>query len=187
MTRDEFLNRLGELLACLPADQVKETQEFYAEAIADRMEDGMTEAEAVAAMGTPGEVAEATLDELPAVPRAIARTKRKSTALLWALAIVGSPVWIPLLLAFVAVAAAVYICIWVLALCVWIVAAPVRRGRHHYRACSVRFGLDGNGIRFHRCGAPHGSRRLDGVQADCAPLCPLGEESRFALLERSRQ
>lgn len=54
MTRDEFLNRLGELLACLPADQVKETQEFYAEAIADRMEDGMTEAEAVAAMGTPG-------------------------------------------------------------------------------------------------------------------------------------
>lgn len=96
MTRDEFLNRLGELLACLPADQVKETQEFYAEAIADRMEDGMTEAEAVAAMGT---------------------------ALLWALAIVGSPVWIPLLLAFVAVAAAVYICIWVLALCVWIVAA----------------------------------------------------------------
>ena len=107
MTRDEFLNRLGELLACLPADQVKETQEFYAEAIADRMEDGMTEAEAVAAMGTPGEVAEATLNELPAVPRAIARTKRKSTALLWALAIVGSPVWIPLLLAFVAVAAAV--------------------------------------------------------------------------------
>ena len=100
MTRDEFLNRLGELLACLPADQVKETQEFYAEAIADRMEDGMTEAEAVAAMGTLGEVAEATLDELPAVPRAIARTKRKSTALLWALAIVGSPVWIPLLFAF---------------------------------------------------------------------------------------
>lgn len=27
MTRDEFLNRLGELLACLPADQVKETQD----------------------------------------------------------------------------------------------------------------------------------------------------------------
>lgn len=196
MTRDEFLNRLGELLACLPADQVKETQEFYAEAIADRMEDGMTEAEAVAAMGTLGEVAEATLDELPAVPRAIARTKRKSTALLWALAIVGSPVWIPLLFAFVAVAATVYICIWVLALCVWIVAAAFGGAGvvgllftvdGHYRACSVRFNLDGNEIRFHRCGAPRGSRCLDGVQADRAPLCPLGEESRFALLERSRQ
>ena len=167
MTRDEFLNRLGELLACLPADQVKETQEFYAEAIADRMEDGMTEAEAVAAMGTPGEVAEATLDELPAAAR-VRRRCRCSLHLY-----LGS--------------------------CALRVdrgrgirgrgpgRAPVRRGRHHYRACSVRFGLDGNGIRFHRCGAPHGSRRLDGVQADRAPLCPLGEESRFALLERSRQ
>lgn len=90
MTRDEFLSRLGELLACLPAEQVEETKAFYAEAIADRMEDGMTEAEAVAAMGTPGEVAEATLDELPAVPRAIARTKRKSTAFYG-----RSPSWAP--------------------------------------------------------------------------------------------
>ena len=125
MTRDEFLGRLGELLACLPADQVRETQEFYAEAIADRMEDGMGEEEAVAAMGTPGEVAEAVLDDLPAVPRAIARTRRRSTTLLWVLTIVGSPVWVPLLVAFAAVAVTVYVCIWVLALCVWIVAAAL--------------------------------------------------------------
>ncbi|WP_195246194.1 DUF1700 domain-containing protein [Collinsella aerofaciens] len=125
MTRDEFLGRLGELLACLPAEQVEETKAFYAEAIADRMEDGMSEEEAVAAMGAPGEVAEATLDDLPAVPRAIARTRRRSTALLWVLTIVGSPVWVPLLAAFAAVAVTVYICIWVLALCVWIVAAAL--------------------------------------------------------------
>lgn len=125
MTRDEFLIQLGELLACLPADQVEETKAFYAEAIADRMEDGMSEEEAVAAMGTPGEVAEATLDDLPAVPRAIARTRRRSTALLWVLAIVGSPVWVPLLLAFVVMALAVYVCIWVLALCVWVIAAAL--------------------------------------------------------------
>lgn len=67
----------------------------------------------------------ATLDELPVVPRAIARTRRRSNAPLWILAIVGSPVWIPLLLAFVAVAAAVYVCIWILALCVWIVAVAL--------------------------------------------------------------
>lgn len=102
MTRDEFLGRLGELLACLPVEQVEETKAFYAEAIADRMEDGMSEEEAVAAMGTPGEVAEATLDDLPAVPRAIARTRQRSTALLWVLTIVGSPVWVPLLAAFAA-------------------------------------------------------------------------------------
>lgn len=113
MTRDEFLGRLGELLACLPAEQVEETKAFYAEAIADRMEDGMSEEEAVAAMGTPGEVAEPTM------------ASTHSTALLWVLAIVGSPVWVPLLAAFAAVAVTVYICIWVLALCVWIVAVAL--------------------------------------------------------------
>lgn len=125
MTRDEFLNRLGELLACLPADQVEETKQFYAEAIADRVEDGMSEEEAVAAMGAPGEVAEATLDNLPAVPRAIARTRRRSTVLLWVLTIVGSPVWVPLLIAFVIVALSIYFCIWVLAFCVWVIAAAL--------------------------------------------------------------
>ena len=35
----------------------------------------------------------------------------------------GSPVWVPLLIAFAAVAVTVYVCIWVLAFCVWIVAA----------------------------------------------------------------
>lgn len=85
----------------------------------------MSEEEAVAAMGTPCEVAEATLDDLPAVPRAIARTRRRSTTLLWVLTIVGSPVWVPLLAAFAAVAVTVYICIWLLALCVLIVAAAL--------------------------------------------------------------
>jgi len=143
MTRDEFLGRLGELLACLPADQVEETRQFYAEAIADRMEDGMTEEEAVAAMGTPGEAAEATLDELPAVPRAIARTRRRSTALLWVLAIVGSPVWVPLLAAFAAVAVTVYVCIWALALCVWIVAVALGSAgiaELLFAACGVTIG-----------------------------------------------
>lgn len=32
MKQDEFLSRLGELLACLPADQVEEAKQFYAEA-----------------------------------------------------------------------------------------------------------------------------------------------------------
>ena len=128
MTRDEFLGRLGELLACLPAEQVEETKAFYAEAIADRMEDGMSEEEAVAAMGDPAELGRAlnrVHSPLPAVPRAIARTRRRSTTLLWVLTIVGSPVWVPLLAAFAAVAVTVYICIWLLALCVWIVAAAL--------------------------------------------------------------
>ena len=164
MTRDEFLGRL-------PAEQVEETKAFYAEAIADRMEDGMSEEEAVAAMGTPGEVAEATLDDLPAVPRAIARTRRRSTALLWVLTIVGSPVWVPLLAAFAAVAVTVYICIWVLALCVWIVAAALGG------VGVVELLLAVSGVTIGHF--PY----LGRLKTNCAPLGALGEEGRLALLE----
>ena len=122
MNKDEFLGKVADLLACLPDSQVEESRAFLSEAIDDRMEDGMSEEEAVTAMGSPGSVAEAILDDLPAVPRAIARTKRRSTVLLWTLAIVGSPVWASLGLAFVALAVAVYICIWAMALCVWVLA-----------------------------------------------------------------
>lgn len=122
MTQQEFIAKLGELLACLPQDQIEESQAFYAEAIADRIEDGMDEAQAVAALGSPEAVAEQILSDLPAIPRAIAKTKRKSTVLLWILTIVGSPLWLSLALAFLGIAFAIYVIIWSLAVCVWAVA-----------------------------------------------------------------
>lgn len=123
MNKQEFLDRLGALLSCLPASRVAESQAFYAEAIADRMEEGMTEEEAVAAIGSPGAVADAILDEMPPVPRVMAKTRRRSTVLLWALIIVGSPLWLALLLAFALVALGVYLCIWMLAAMLWAIAA----------------------------------------------------------------
>ena len=125
MNRKEYLDRLEDLLACLPREQRAESLAFYGEMIDDRIEEGMTEEEAVAALDAPGTAAEAILDELPAVPRAVAKTRRKSRVLLWAAVIVGSPIWLSLLAAFVAVAVSVYACIWVLAVCIWIVAVAL--------------------------------------------------------------
>ena len=122
MTKQEFLDRLGALLSCLPDDRVAESQDYYAEMIDDRMEDGMSEEEAVEGLGSPGACAEAILDELPVVPRAIVKTRRRSTTLLWVLAILGSPIWLALAFGFGVTVAAVYVCIWILALCVWILA-----------------------------------------------------------------
>lgn len=125
MTRDEFLGRLGELLACLPAEQVEETKAFYVEAIADPHGGRYERGGGRGRHGRPRRGCRGHARRPAAVPRAIARTRRCSTALLWVLTIVGSPVWVPLLAAFAAVAVTVYICIWVLALCVWIVAAAL--------------------------------------------------------------
>lgn len=122
MNKWEYLDRLTELLACLPPDHRIESVSFYAEMIDDRMEDGMTEEEAVAALDPPGVAAEAILDELPAVPRVVAKTRRKSRALLWTAVIVGSPIWLSLAAAFLVTAVAIYACIWLLAACIWLLA-----------------------------------------------------------------
>lgn len=43
MNKQEYVNRLNELLTCLPADYRLESVSFYEEMIDDCMEDGMTE------------------------------------------------------------------------------------------------------------------------------------------------
>lgn len=122
MNKQEYVNRLNELLACLPADHRLESVSFYEEMIDDRMEDGMTEEQAVAALDTPGVAAEKILGDLPAVPRAVVKTRRKSRALLWGAAIIGSPLWVALALAFAATVQGIYLCIWLLAACIWVIA-----------------------------------------------------------------
>lgn len=99
MTKAEYLSRLESLLSCLPEGQRAESLAFYEEMILDRMEEGLSEEEAVSTLDAPGVVAEAILDDLPAVPRVVAKTRRKSRVLLWVLVILGFPVWGALLAA----------------------------------------------------------------------------------------
>ncbi len=120
MTRDEFLKQLEQQLSCLSAAGKNEAIQFYEEAIDDRIEEGLSEEDAISALGTPQEAAEAILDNLPAIPQAIAKTKRTSTALLWILVILGSPTWLALLIASSAVLLSAYICLWTAVLCIWI-------------------------------------------------------------------
>lgn len=52
MTRKEFIEELCIGLKNLPADEAQQTVLFYSEAIEDRIEEGMSEEDAVAAMGS---------------------------------------------------------------------------------------------------------------------------------------
>ena len=51
MRKDKFLKELGRRLNKMPPAEMKSTLEYYAEIIADRMEEGNTEEEAVAMLG----------------------------------------------------------------------------------------------------------------------------------------
>ncbi len=72
MTKTEFLLRLREMLSELPQEDAAERLVFYGEMIDDRMEDGLTEDEAVSGIGQPEEIAQQILAETP-----VRRTERE--------------------------------------------------------------------------------------------------------------
>lgn len=88
----------------------------------------MSEENAVATLDAPGVVAEAVLDDLPAVPRAMAKTRRKSRVLLWVLVILGFPVWGALLAAAAITVLSFYAVVWIFVAVVWGFAAVLVLG-----------------------------------------------------------
>lgn len=114
MTKDEFLKRLQQLLKQLPPDDRQRHLEYYSELIEDKIEDGMPLYDAVASLGTPEHLAAEILHQtpLPVLVRSAVRPKRGWTGLSIALIILGSPLWLSLLLAAVAVLITVVACIW---------------------------------------------------------------------------
>lgn len=110
MSEREFTRLLDEKLRRLDGEERKRTLAYYKEIISDRMDEGLSEEEAVSGLESPDEIAERLLAD--AAERGALRPKPRpvSTALI----ILGSPLWLPLLIAVGAVMLAVYAVIWAL-------------------------------------------------------------------------
>ena len=63
MTKKEFISALGKGLKRLPYEEQDKWLDFYGEMIDDRMEDGLSEEEAVAAVGSVKQIAEQILSQ----------------------------------------------------------------------------------------------------------------------------
>ena len=113
MNKTEFIDELYHLLNPLSKSERQQHLDYYEEMIADRMEDGLTEEEAVAALGRPADIAAQILGEVPPKPA------RRFPIWAIVLIVLGSPLWLSLflavaavLVAVIAVVAAVYISLW---------------------------------------------------------------------------
>ena len=121
MNKLEFLGALRYALGKLPSYEVEQTITFYAEMIDDRVEDGMTEQDAVAQLGSVEAIAAQIIAETPPIPKAIAKAKTGSRTLNIVLLIVFSPIWAPLALAFALTVFAIYLAIWSVVVALWAV------------------------------------------------------------------
>ena len=65
MSRDAFIGELRHRMAGLPQEAVDRTVEYYSELIADSMEDGVAEEEAVSRLGSLDEIVANVVKETP--------------------------------------------------------------------------------------------------------------------------
>ena len=65
MNKQEFITKLKAMLTDLPEKEINDRIDFYSEMIDDRIEDGLTEEEAVKDIGTVEEVAKQIINEIP--------------------------------------------------------------------------------------------------------------------------
>lgn len=114
MNKKEFLAALRAGLAGLPEADVQHWLDFYSEIIEDRMEEGMTEPEAVADVGSVQDLVAQILSETPLPKLVHAKVKPKRPLKTWeiVLLVLGSPVWVPLLFAGILMVLACYAVLW---------------------------------------------------------------------------
>ena len=123
MNKQEFLVRLQQGLAGLPQDDVTERMVFYSEMIDDRVEDGLTEEEAVAQVGSVDDIVAQIIQETPITKLVREAVKPKRSLRAWeiVLLVLGSPLWIPLLVAAFAIVLSIYVVIWAVIISLWAV------------------------------------------------------------------
>ena len=118
MKRVEFLKELKAQLWALPEADRQNSLDYYSEMIDDRMEDGLTEEEAVAAIGDLDEIVQQILGETPRPPVVVEPAKKekpaKDNTKIWLiiLLILASPVLISLAASAAATVLGVYVSLW---------------------------------------------------------------------------
>ncbi len=130
MTKAQFLERLRTALHGLSDNDILGSLDFCAEMIDDRMEAGVAEAEAVAALGAPEDIAREIILDMP-LPKIIkTKYKKRSAWRAWeiVLLVLGAPVWLPLLLTVAALLLTVYAILWTMVACLWSVDAALAAG-----------------------------------------------------------
>ena len=129
MSRDAFIGELRHRMAGLPQETVERTVDYYGELIADSMEDGLTEEEAVARLGSLDEIVASVVKDTPLtqiVQTRVQEGKKKGiSGWVILLLVLGAPVWLPVLIAVLAVLFALFIALWAVVIALWAVVAAV--------------------------------------------------------------
>ena len=127
MNKTKFVLALSERLSFLPWEEVEERVSFYLEMIDDRMEEGLSEEESVAAVGSVSEITEQILADIPLSRLVKEKIKPKNRMKAWEIVLLalGSPLWLSLGISVFAVILSLYISLWAVVISLWAVCVSL--------------------------------------------------------------
>ncbi len=146
MNKQEFLLALRGALSDLPEEDIRASLDYYAEIIDDRVEEGLSETEAVASLGSVVAAAEQILLDMPLPKLVKARVKPKRRLRGWEIVLiaVGFPVWFPILVALGAVVLSMYVVLWSMVISLYAADVSLAAGTLAGVAGSVALFIMGN-------------------------------------------
>ena len=122
MNKKEFLAQSRKRLSNLPQEEIEERLAFYSEMIDDRMEEGLSETDAVEQMMSSDEtVAHLFADEVFQKGSAPSAQKSAQKSVKTALLVAGSPLWIVLMITAVALWISLLVAVWSVVVALWAV------------------------------------------------------------------
>lgn len=148
MSKNEFLEQLRKGLSGLPQQDVEERLTFYSEMIDDRMEEGLSEEEAVCEIGNVDEIISQIIADTPITKLVKEKIKPKKRLKAWEilLLVLGSPIWLSLGIAVFAVILSLYISLWAVIISLWAVFASLAACSIGGVAAGIAFVIGGNGL-----------------------------------------
>lgn len=148
MHKKEFLDALQLQLSGLPRQEIEEGMNFYSEMIDDRMEEGYTEEEAVSKIGPVDDIAAQIISDISFAKIARERLKPKKRFKAWeiVLLVLGSPIWLSLAIAVLAVILSLYISLWSVLVSVWAVFGALAGCTFGGVIMSASFAINGNAL-----------------------------------------
>lgn len=150
MNKNDFLTALRERLQGLPEEDISKSIDFYTEMIDDRVEDGMSEAEAVEAIGNVDEIISQILSEvsLPKLVKEKVKPKRALKAWEIVLLVLGAPLWIPLVATVILAALSIYLSIWSVIISLYVVDVTIAVCGIVFLAFAIALLFDGQLVPF---------------------------------------
>lgn len=114
MNKDSFLLALRNRLSGLPQEDIDASVDYYSEMIDDRIEDGLSENDAIKAIGNIEDIISQILSETSLHKLVKEKVRPKRNLKTWEIILlaVGSPVWFPIMLSLFIIFLAVYIVLW---------------------------------------------------------------------------